>query len=174
MYHTINTDQYTMHISNNKKTETSFSPHITIKSIEESSDTLRTNEIYHTAKFLENIEPCQQSEDTESLNDMTMIINYDTLTSGDTKMHITDQVSVDEVREDLGCLIRKEVARFDKDNIECQMKIFTEEELEKRLEMIDQEMQRELDELKGKFVKNKDKILNAIKLKKKNQHHQMY
>ncbi len=163
----MNTDQYTIRISDNKKKST-----IT-KQIDNNQSAT-----FSTCKTLVINDSTSKSVGEESECDMTMVINYDT-TAGtlDSKMRGEESIllkGVGDEHDQLGRLVRKEAAGFGKEITECELGKLTKEEIDMRLSVLDKEMENELNGLKVKFSKNKEKILSAIMVKKKNCHSQIF
>ncbi len=71
-------------------------------------------------------------------------------------------------------IVRKEASYFGKDNYECQLSCLTREEIKLRLTVLDEEMENELTGLTMRFSKNKEKILSALMVKKKNCHSHIF
>ena len=160
MYNTINTKQYTIKISGqsslllNKDQETLKKSEPLIES--ETYGTIR--DAFVNEKTIEKVQE-EEEEDTGSFCG-TMIVNESVL----------EQDSLEQVGI-LKTLMHKEIASLDKGGVTSlkeALKGLSRQDIEQRLAMVDGELKSTVESLTLKYAKNKERILNAIIMKKKN------
>lgn len=161
MYQTVNTSQYTL-TKNEEQTQT-------LKAINSEVITKNDSDFYHTVKsaFEENqgSKPTTDDYNDESMCD-TMIINYDdTLADDETEkseglfpMNLANSGQLSQS-------IQKEIACLNKGTLDNNL---TKEDIEQRLAALKLELEDSMNVMKLKYSRNKEKIFNAIQLKRKN------
>ena len=161
----MNTNQYTLQPSTSKDLDTlKIHGTIDVDAFHTVKDTIDVKNLKgNKSKELE----AQDGEDTESFCG-TMIVN-DTMTLGTGTRKESLKGDVSQPHE-LSNRIKKEVIGFDENK--SMLQELSREEIEERLGLLGSEMEQTIQALRMKYSKNKEKILNAISLKKKN--HQIF
>jgi hypothetical protein len=156
MYHTINTNQYTIKISG----QTGL-----LSNKDQAESESLEKDTYYTVKETFGNSAKIQEEDTEDENGSicgTMIVNE----SVDNTV-IEDQNTTGEVC-DLKTLIHREIGNLGKEASVVSLRALSRGELEQRLALVSGEMEGTIEATRVKYARNRERISNAIALKKKN------